>query len=82
MITGPGLKKLAPDGMELLTVFVPTAPSPITGFVLIVPKSEVIELDVSVEEAMRFIISGGVICPGDIVNGKSAENRNQVLKDK
>lgn len=82
MVTGSGLKKLAPEGTELLTVFVPTAPSPITGFVLIVPKSEVIELDVSVEEAMRFIISGGVICPGDIVNGKSAENKNHALKGK
>ncbi len=63
MVTGKGIKKLAPDGTELLTVFVPTSPSPVNGFVLILPKSEVIELDVSIEETLRFIISSGVISP-------------------
>ena len=80
MVTGNGIKKLAPEGTELLTVFVPTAPSPITGFVLIVPKSEVVELDVSIEEILRFIMSGGVISPGDIVNSKSAEKESRILK--
>ena len=80
MVTGSGLRKLAPEGTELLTVFIPTAPSPINSFLIIVPKSEVIELDISVEEAMRFIISGGVIGPEDIVNGKLAENKTCTLK--
>jgi uncharacterized membrane protein len=80
MVTGSGLRKLAPEGTELLTVFIPTAPSPINSFLIIVPKSEVIELDISVEEAMRFIISGGVIGPEDIVNGKSEENKTCTLK--
>jgi uncharacterized membrane protein len=82
MVTGSGLKKLAPEGTELLTVFIPTAPSPINSFLVIVPKSEVIELDISVEEALRFVISGGVIGPGDIVNGRLAENRNHALKSR
>jgi uncharacterized membrane protein len=80
MVTGSGIRKLAPEGTELLTVFIPTAPSPINSFLIIVPKSEVIELDISVEEAMRFIISGGVIGPEDIVNGKLAENETRTLK--
>jgi uncharacterized membrane protein len=80
MVTGSGLRKLAPEDTELLTVFIPTAPSPINSFLIIVPKSEVIELDISVEEAMRFIISGGVIGPEDIINGKLAENETRTLK--
>jgi len=80
MVTGSGLKKLAPEGVELLTVFVPTAPSPITGFVLIVPKSEVVEMDISIEETLRFIMSGGVIAPGDIVSGELSEDESHTLK--
>ena len=63
MVTGAGIRKLAPEGTELLTIFVPTSPSPVNGFVLVLPKSEVIELDISIEEAFRFIISSGVISP-------------------
>jgi uncharacterized membrane protein len=63
MVTGGGIKKLAPEGMEMLTVFVPTSPSPVNGFVLVLPRSEVVELDISIEEALRFIISSGVISP-------------------
>ena len=80
MVTGHGIRKLAPEGVELLTVFVPTAPSPITGFILIVPKSEVVELDISIEEILRFIMSGGVIAPGDVVNNKLAKDKSYVLK--
>jgi uncharacterized membrane protein len=63
MVTGGGIKKLAPEETEMLTVFVPTSPSPVNGFVLVLPKSEVVELNVSIEEALRFIISSGVISP-------------------
>jgi len=80
MVTGSGLRKLAPEDMELLTVFVPMSPSPINSFLVVVPKSEVIELDISVEEALRFIISGGVIAPGDVVNGKLTEDKSHTLE--
>lgn len=63
MVTGEGIKQLSGDGKELLTVFVPTSPSPVNGFVLVVDKSEVVELNVSIEEALRFVISSGVISP-------------------
>ena len=80
MVTGAGIKKLAPEGTELLTVFVPTSPSPVNGFVLIVPKSEVIELDISIEEAMRFIISSGVISPS-VFQSYSQEHKTAQLKN-
>lgn len=50
-------------GEEFCAVFVATAPNPTTGFVLIVKRSELIDLDWTVEEAIRVIMSGGVLLP-------------------
>ncbi len=46
---------------ELFGVFLPKTPNPTTGFFLILPKSEFIELDMSIESAIKIIMSGGVI---------------------
>lgn len=48
-----------------LAVFVPTAPHPLSGFVLMMPKSLVLPVDVSIEEAFKFLISAGVLHPGE-----------------
>lgn len=50
-------------GKELCNVFLSSSPSPITGFTILVPKRDLIMADISVEEAMKFIMSGGVINP-------------------
>jgi uncharacterized membrane protein len=50
-------------GTEMLTVFVPTTPNPTSGFLLILPRHEVVELEMSVGEGMRMIISGGAVVP-------------------
>jgi len=44
-----------------VNVFIPTTPNPTSGFLLFVPKSELIPLDISVEEGMKLVISGGVV---------------------
>ena len=50
---------------EILTVFVPTTPLPTQGFTLVLPKSETRPLDISVEEAIKLVISGGIVsAPG------------------
>ena len=49
---------------ELVTVFIPSSPTPVTGYVVQVPRSDTIELNISIDEAIRFAISGGVIKPG------------------
>lgn len=46
-----------------VNIFIPTAPNPTSGFYLIVPKSQVIDAHLSIDEALRTIISGGVIVP-------------------
>lgn len=53
-------------GEELYTVYLPTAPSPTGGFVIVVRKADVIELDWTVENALKTIISGGVLGPDTI----------------
>lgn len=49
---------------DLLTVFVPTTPNPTAGFLLIKPKDEVRELNISVQDGMQYLISLGVVPPG------------------
>ncbi len=46
-------------GKKLVNVFIPTSPNPTSGLVVLVPESEIIYLDMSVEDAMKIIISGG-----------------------
>jgi len=48
---------------ELVTVFIPTTPNPTSGYMFLVRRRDVVELDWSVEEAVRIIISGGLLNP-------------------
>ncbi|MDD5019188.1 MAG: DUF502 domain-containing protein [Candidatus Omnitrophica bacterium] len=53
---------------EYCNVLIPNVPNPVTGFYVIVPKKELIFLDLSIEEASRLIISGGVLNARDLLN--------------
>ena len=48
---------------DMVTIFIPSSPTPVTGYVIQVPKKDVIDLDMTIDEALRFTISGGVIKP-------------------
>lgn len=48
---------------ELIAVFLPSTPNPTTGFLMYVPRKDVVELDMSVEEAAKLIISAGLVVP-------------------
>ena len=50
-------------GQDMWTVFVPTSPNPTSGFLLLLPRGEVVELDMSVGDGMKMIISGGAVVP-------------------
>jgi uncharacterized membrane protein len=64
LVTGSGLPPLsAATAREMVTVFVPSSPTAFSGYVLIVPRESVVELPLKVEEAMRLLVSGGVIAP-------------------
>jgi uncharacterized membrane protein len=51
---------------KLCNVFVPTTPSPMTGYVVMIPKEEIIFSDLSIEDALRVIVSGGVLNPMEL----------------
>lgn len=51
------------SGEEVLNVFVPTTPNPTSGFLIMVPKKDVVELEMSVDEGLRMIISLGMVVP-------------------
>lgn len=48
---------------EVITVFIPTTPNPTSGFVIMVPREDAIELDMSVEDGLKFVMSLGVVVP-------------------
>jgi len=50
---------------EYISVYVPTTPNPTSGFFLMMPKSDVIELDMNVDTALKYIISMGVVSPNN-----------------
>ena len=50
-------------GGEFVSVYVPTTPNPTSGFFLMMPRTDVVELDMSVDEALKYIISMGVVAP-------------------
>jgi len=58
--SGEVAQHLPPD---MLTLYVPTTPNPTSGFMLIVPRADVVELHMSVDEALKYIISMGVVAP-------------------
>jgi uncharacterized membrane protein len=63
-VTGRGFMALSEKlGADLVSVFVPATPAPVTGYVVTVAKSDVVDLPITVDEAIQYLISAGVIMP-------------------
>ncbi|MFH1148701.1 MAG: DUF502 domain-containing protein [Pseudomonadota bacterium] len=63
-VTGKPSRELCPNHhTQMISVFVSTTPNPTSGFYLIVPEDEIINLDIPVEEAFKLILSGGMVNP-------------------
>jgi len=63
LVTSPGMKTLQGPAKDMLTVFIPSSPMPVTGYTVTVRRHEVIDLPLSIDEALRFTVSGGVVLP-------------------
>jgi len=50
---------------EVINLFVPTTPNPTSGFLIFVPKEDMVPLSMSVEDALKMVISGGIVTPPD-----------------
>lgn len=66
-LTGHSMNDLAAaagyDAVQMVTVFIPSSPTPFTGYTISLPRSEIRPLSITVEEALRFTVSGGVLVP-------------------
>jgi uncharacterized membrane protein len=63
-VTGPTQGEVqVRSGEELVNVFLPTTPNPTSGFLLFVPRRDLVHLDMTIEEAMKLVISGGIVTP-------------------
>lgn len=56
-------KRLADEGYDTISVFLPTTPNPTSGFLLFVPREDVTILDMSVEDGAKLVISAGLVAP-------------------
>ena len=61
---------------ECINIFLPTTPNPTSGFLLFVPKKDLISLNMSTEEAIKMVISGGIITPPDL---RTQKQKNTIL---
>lgn len=62
-------------GADLVSVFIPTTPNPTSGFFLMLPKNDVTDLDISVETAMKIVISGGAFIPPHLLQSKASTSK-------
>ncbi|MFH1760795.1 MAG: DUF502 domain-containing protein [bacterium] len=63
-ITGEGLHEIKEHThKKYVNIFIPTSPTPATGFMIAVQEEEIILLDISIEDAIKLIVSGGVLTP-------------------
>lgn len=61
-------------GEKLLYIFIPTAPNPTSGFLQIVREKDVIQVDMSVDDALKMVVSAGKVLPGGISDTLSVTN--------
>lgn len=54
-------------GKKFFNIYVPSTPNPTTGYFFLVPKDDVIMLDIGIKEAMRLVMSGGLLNPADFI---------------
>jgi len=90
-LTGNSIRQIdEAAGDTVVSVFIPTSPTPFTGFTINLPKSKVMELSMTIEEALRFVITAGVLAPGDMPDqsdpaleeiARQAEKRNPNDRD-
>ena len=73
---GEVYKQTNPSG-KLMSIFLPTTPNPTSGFLLFLPEEDVIELDMSVEDAAKLVISAGLVYP----NGKDPTQPEDISAD-
>ena len=64
-VTGRPWVEVEDEADEVATVFVPTTPNPTSGFLALVPRSQLVKLDMTVEDGLKLVVSGGMVVPSE-----------------
>lgn len=67
---------------DVVNVFIPTTPNPTSGFLLLVPREEITPLTMTVEEAIKLIVSGGIVTPSNKTGVQSIKSNYILEKEK
>jgi len=77
-VTGPAMACMKFDkSEEYATVFMPSSPTPVTGYVITARWEDMRELDITIDQALRFVISGGVLSP-ELIAAKALEENSSL----
>lgn len=79
--TNNSMKTISTRSGDSVTVFIPSSPTPFTGYTVTVPREDIIELPISVEEAIGFAVSGGVLQPPAQLMSKSGTGHPDATKE-
>lgn len=77
-MTGASMKDIGKYAGDCVTVFIPSSPTPFTGYTITVKTEDLIDLPISVEEALRFVVSGGVLLPEHQLPPEEVEERKRL----
>lgn len=77
-VISPHIQTQMPEPM--LSVFIPTTPNPTSGWYAIVPESEVMSLSMSIEDAFKVLISGGIVSPGSLAQSANGGYEGRQLE--
>ncbi len=67
-------------GQKIINVYVPTTPNPTSGFFIMLPKEDVSELNMSVDDALKLIISGGIVTPKESQEISTKPRKKKIIK--
>jgi uncharacterized membrane protein len=73
-VTNEGMTDVqAVAGVPMLTILLPTSPVPVSGYTMLIPKSDVLDVEMTVEQAVEYIVSCGVVLPAEQLEERLAE---------
>jgi uncharacterized membrane protein len=65
---------------RMLNLFIPTTPNPTTGWYAVVPEQDVVDLNMSIEDAFKVVISGGIVNPGNVAAMTLSSNSDPIVE--
>lgn len=63
LVTGEGMRPVQASAGDSMTIFIPSSPTPFTGYTITVPRGDTVDLDLTIDEALRFVVTAGVLVP-------------------